>query len=110
MKKLRIKYNKKFLLKLFGAEAIVLYPYVLFRGSKESVSEQTYLHEYEHVRQVRESGFFSFYVSYIIYNFAGLIRYRNCFDAYYYIPYEEEARLAESDVMTDEIKEALSLC
>ena len=48
-------------------------------------------HEMIHVRQIRKVGWFSFYISYLLYYFAGLLRYGDHGAAYYNIPYESEA-------------------
>lgn len=92
----RIKriYNLKFLAK-FGIVAIVLYPYILFSKPRRAVSLALMRHEHEHVRQIQKSGWLRFYLSYLYYYFAGLIRWRSHRQAYLHNPYEVEARKRE---------------
>lgn len=71
--------------------AITLYPYILFRPKKDEIPESLFKHEMIHIRQIRQLSAVSFYLSYILYYFAGLIRYMDHDVAYYRIPYETEA-------------------
>jgi hypothetical protein len=88
-------YGVSFLDRL-GIAAIVLYPFILFADHKPT--PRTMRHEDEHVRQIRTFGFFSFYLSYGFYYLAGLVRFRSHAQAYWFIPYEVEAREAETNV------------
>ena len=94
-RKVRLRFNH-WLPKLTGYN-IMLYPYVLFAESEGDVRARSGLlkHEAEHFRQVVETGWFCFYVSYLLYYLAGLIRYRKHYPAYLLIPYETEARMSE---------------
>lgn len=53
-----------------------------------------------HVKQVREIGFCSFYISYLLYYLANLVCFKNHFDSYRYIPYEIEAFNKQGNRMT----------
>lgn len=69
---------------------MVLYPFVLFRGPKELVSQQMYDHEMALVYQVRRDGWLKFYWTY-------LKDWRKY--GHRQIPYEVEARrIAERSV------------
>ena len=68
---------------------------ILFQASKENVSDRLIRHELCHAQQMRRYGIFKFYVLYIAYYFAGLIKYKNHWDAYRSIPFEIEAEEAE---------------
>lgn len=94
---LRQIYGVKFLDK-FNIAAIVLYPFMLFADKKEDVSARLMRHEMEHVEQVRRWGFFSFYVSYLLFYLGNLLIYKNHGMAYWKIPHEIQARDAEEEV------------
>ena len=81
--------------KMIKVSAIVIYPYVLFSLKEQDVSDSLDRHEMKHVEQVRSVGWFSFYASYLLYYFAGLLRLKDADKAYLEIPYEVEARQAE---------------
>ena len=91
--KVKLIYNFKLLPKAYGA--ITLYPFIFFTTSKADTFQSTIKHEMVHVAQVREAGWFCFYISYLIYFVAGYIRYHNWDRAYMQIPYEIEARELE---------------
>lgn len=80
-----------------GYSAITLYPFVLFRSKKEDVSYITLKHEMTHVDQIRVHGWLSFYLSYLLYFLAGLLRFKSWNAAYYDIPWE---RMAVSHQLT----------
>jgi len=65
---------------------MVIYPFVLFKAKRKNVSEQLFRHELEHVYQVEELGWFSFYISYL------WLLVRHGYDDH---PYEREAYAAE---------------
>jgi len=69
----------------------VLYPYLLFRDSKDDVTDRLFRHEMEHVYQIRREGVLVFYLVYLWH----AIRY-----GYNSIPYEVAAREASSLLLT----------
>ena len=72
---------------------MVIYPFMLFKRSKEEITDRLFRHELEHVYQVERLGWFKFYLTYIWHNVkAG---YRNN-------PYEIEADARANDPLTDE--------
>ena len=93
-------YNFKLLLP--GYEAITLYPFVCIRSSKALAKYQTIKHEMIHVQQIRRYGWFSFYITYLMYFVANMIRYRDWGTAYYDIPWEKEAFDNELTPLTQE--------
>lgn len=97
MPKIRFKYNH-WLPKRLGVAAITLYPFVLFAEDEARVDARIKRHEHEHVYQIMQVGWIRFYISYMFFYLALRARGRNHFDAYWEIPWEVEAREAESDV------------
>lgn len=87
-------YNNKFFVPK-GTLAIVLYPFVFTRLSKEEVTESLRKHEEKHLEQARRGLVIGFYVAYLWeylkLRMLGLDHYK----AYYYNPFEVEAREAE---------------
>lgn len=86
--KIRHIYNSK-LAKLINVEAIMLYPFIFYEDKQPSQILKK--HEMIHVMQLRKIGFFSFYLSYVLYYLAGLLLYKNSYYSYRNIPYEKEA-------------------
>lgn len=86
--------------------ALTLFPFIIFFSSKEETSFITICHERVHVNQIRQIGFFSFYISYLLYFLAGLIHYKHWSRAYFNIPFEIEAFSREYEpLMNDEAEE-----
>lgn len=44
---------------------MVIYPFMLFKRSREEVTDRIFRHELEHVYQVRREGWFKFYLTYL---------------------------------------------
>lgn len=102
MKKQLRKYKTKLVFnnwipKLLGVGAITIYPWVFIANKKEDVQATLVAHEMIHIWQVRQHGWFSFYISYLLYWLAGLIRYKKHKTAYRYIPYEVMAYARQDD-------------
>lgn len=72
-------------------EAIVLYPYVLFRGGPDRTSMLTLQHEMIHVRQVRRYGVTAFYARYFWEYSRARVRGQGHDEAYRGISFEAEA-------------------
>lgn len=106
--KVRCLYRIRFL-KLFRVQAITLYPWILFASSRDQVPESLFRHELEHIYQVRKSGWFRFYVSYLKFYFQLRWQGQSHKSAYLNIPYEAEARESESFALTDFEKVLLDL-
>lgn len=89
--KLQITYNFLPFRKL-AVGGMVLYPFMLFKRSKEEVTDKLFRHELEHVYQVRRLGWLKFYITYLWY----LVTkgYKNN-------PYELEANARENDPLTE---------
>ncbi len=94
--KIRWRYNSRIAARL-KVNAIVLYPFILVKHP--TASPQLTAHELEHVLQMRREGVLKFYAKYLWFYFKGLLRYRNSYLAYYNIPYEVEARAAETTLL-----------
>ena len=104
--KVRVKYSHWYP-KTTGIGAVVIYPYVLFSEPKGSVSERTYRHELEHVLQIKEHGALYFYVSYLFYMLAGIVRWRDFYKAYRANPYEVEAFNRERNAISRRLLELI---
>ena len=71
----------------------VIYPFVMFADPKNEVSDRLFRHELQHVYQVREMGWFGFYLKYL---WLGIRHgYKNH-------PFEREAVDHQFDPLTDE--------
>lgn len=71
--------------------AITLYPFILTTFKQGQTPKWIINHELIHVGQIRHVGVVRFYLSYLCYYFAGLIRFGNHRQAYHQIPWEIEA-------------------
>ena len=85
--KLRVKYGFRFVFK----DAMVIYPYMLFRQPKKKVTAKLFRHELEHVYQIQRMGWLRFYVSYL------WLLMRHGYDSH---PYELEAYKAQNRKLT----------
>jgi hypothetical protein len=74
--------------------AITIGPLVFSRGE---MSEQTRTHETIHWQQYIETGIIGFILLYYFYYLVGYIKYRNGQEAYYQIPFEQEAYAYDSN-------------
>ena len=96
--KIKIRYNSS-VPRFFGFEGITLYPFVFMNKSEKEAKKTKLLHhEWIHVKQIQEEGFFRFYLSYIFQIFFNLFRYGNLKKAYKNISYEKEAYLDEKRI------------
>lgn len=89
--KLQIVYNFPLFQRL-NIGGMVLYPFMLFKRSKEEVTDKLFRHELEHVYQVRRLGWFKFYFSYL------WLRIKHKHGDH---PYEMEANAHENDPLTE---------
>ena len=90
--KIRFKYNKNVILMFGAAGHVIFFPYVLFKHSKEGTSDKLFRHELQHVYQILENGYFTFFAKYIWYS----LRY-----GYKKNPFEMEARFHAHDKLTE---------
>jgi hypothetical protein len=93
--RLRAFYSVPLMLR-FGINGITLYPFIFFPYSKDEMklrieNLRIIRHELVHVKQIREKGWFYFYISYLLYYFAGLLYMKCHWSAYLGIPAEYEA-------------------
>lgn len=72
---------------------MVIYPFILFKRSKEEVTDKIFRHELEHFYQVRKHGWLKFYLSYL---------WQNITVGYKKNKYEVEARSVENTPLTEE--------
>jgi len=68
--------------------AITLFPFII---SKEKMDDRTLNHETIHIHQQKELLVIPFYLLYGLYYLIGIIKYKNKQQAYYMIPFEQEA-------------------
>lgn len=74
-------------------DGMVIYPFVLFKNSKEETPDWLFRHELEHVYQVQKEGWLCFYTKYLWYQLT--VGYKNN-------PYEIAATKTESISLTKE--------
>lgn len=85
-------------LKFLRIDGITLVPFVLLRQTKKELAQnmdrarRLFKHEYIHVRQVEELGWFKFYVKYLI---------ENAKKGYWKNKYEVEAYAKQSEPLTE---------
>lgn len=77
--------------------AVTLFPFVFYKG--EVLTEREVRHETIHLWQQATLLILPFYVLYLLFWIAGLLRYRNQYHAYRSIPFERSAYDMEN--MTD---------
>lgn len=68
--------------------AITIFPFII---SREEMDENTLNHETIHIHQQRELLVIPFYILYAYYYFKGLVKYKDKHNAYFMIPFEQEA-------------------
>lgn len=68
--------------------AITIFPFII---SREKMSERVLNHETIHIHQQRELLVIPFYILYAFYYLVAIIKYKNKQQAYYMIPFEQEA-------------------
>ena len=68
--------------------AITIWPFVFIR---DEGNDKTINHERIHLKQQAELLVLPFYVLYVLFWAINLVRYRNSQEAYYAIPFEQEA-------------------
>lgn len=107
MKNSNIVFNRKFsfkynhwifrlpILKNFGG--IVLFGTVYFKDDYDKIPKSMILHEMTHIEQMKDDGYFLFYFKYIYYHIRGYMKWKNHWDAYWFNPYEIEARYNEEE-------------
>jgi len=94
----KIRYNS-WVPKLVGWNGITLYPFIFMTTPKHKSRKSRLLHhEWIHIMQVREHGFFKFYFSYLVQAFVNVLKYRNLKKAYRNISFEKEAYLKEKKI------------
>jgi hypothetical protein len=89
------------LAQIIKVEAIVLYPFILTQRPPERVDARLYAHEMKHVEQILRDGWGLFYAKYLYFYAMNLLIFRDFREAYLQIPYEIEARAAESTSRQD---------
>ncbi len=99
---LRLRFGH-FIPRLIRAEAIVLYPYVLFAQPRQKISASVLRHELVHVQQVRRLGWFRFYFAYLAEYSRHLWRLRDHFQAYLAISFEAEAYRLQDRLTLEEL-------
>lgn len=79
--------------RLIGVKAIVIYPWVLYRGD---ITIKLFTHESIHVEQIRKIGIIPYYISYGYYYLKNRIKGMPHYQSYLSIPYEVEAFSGET--------------
>ena len=68
--------------------AITIFPFIIAR---EEMDDVVLNHETIHIQQQKELLIIPFYILYVFYYLVGFIKYRDKQQAYYMIPFEQEA-------------------
>lgn len=76
-------------------DAIVIFPFILF--AKGAVTQKLFIHEMKHWEQVLKYWVIGFYVLYLFYYLRNRLMGMKHYSAYYWIPFEIEARKAERE-------------
>lgn len=79
------------------ADAMALYPFMIFKKQTLKESQVIINHEKVHFRQQQELLIIFFYPLYFLHYLINLIRYRSHHKAYYQICFEKEAYANERD-------------
>ena len=91
MLSIRLRFNSWLPTKL-GFDAITLYPFIFFSCDKQTaITEKLINHEWIHVTQIRQVGWFHFYSSYLLSYWKSYFKSKNQMEAYLAIPWEEKA-------------------
>jgi len=99
--KAKFVFNSK-IPKIFGAEAITLYPFVLFASDEAyELKHRIVHHEIVHLDQVRRLGFFKMYWTYLVDYVKLRFKGFNHWDAYSRLPLELEAYARQNDADLD---------
>jgi len=72
---------------------MTIYPFILFKKSKEEVDDTIFRHEMQHIYQVEQIGWFKFYLTYL---------WENLRHGYRNNKYEMDARGVENTPLTAE--------
>jgi hypothetical protein len=79
------------------ANAMALYPFMLFR-SKDLMADAVIInHESIHFRQQQELLILPFYIFYVLHYLVNLLKFRNRRKAYFHICFEQEAYAHDAD-------------
>ena len=97
----KLRFNSA-LARRLGVEAIVLYPFVFFARSRERTAPATLRHEMIHVRQVRQLGWWRFYLGYLREYARHRWKLRSHDAAYRAISFEREAYAGQDAVALTE--------
>jgi hypothetical protein len=79
------------------ANAMALYPFMLFRNKSLMADTVVINHETIHFRQQQELLILPFYIIYFLHYLFNLLKYRNHHKAYFYICFEQEAYAHDTD-------------
>jgi hypothetical protein len=80
------------------AQAMALYPFILFKNKRLKADERIIRHEQIHFYQQLEMLIVFFYPVYLLNYLFNLIKFRNHGEAYFQISFEREAYQNENDL------------
>jgi len=91
-------YFNSHIARLLSVGAITLYPFVFCREDEDyCLKRDTIAHEMVHVQQVRKLGWFAFYLDYLTTYFQLRFKGMDHTQAYYALPFEQEAYDHQTD-------------
>ena len=91
MSDIKLIYNF-FLFRKSWIGGMTIYPFIIFKRKREEISDTIFRHEMEHIYQVRELGWFRFYLTYL---------WQNLTVGYKKNKYELAAKVVENTPLTD---------
>lgn len=85
-----------------NVDAIILYPFVLFKKSESDVSTLLVKHQFIHIHQIHRDGFITFSLKYMYEYLKNWREFKNSNMAYLNVGYEMEAYTYQHDHFTSE--------
>lgn len=86
---MRVIYNS--FIPFRGFVAINLFGVIFARKCYKPLPKYVLDHEAIHTKQMQRDGYLLFYAKYIKEYLQGLVKYKDCYKAYRYVSYEQEA-------------------
>jgi len=73
------------------ANGMAIFPFILLKNVAQKNDKVLINHEKIHLKQQLELFIIPFYILYLLFYLINLLRYKNHYQAYYHIPFEQEA-------------------
>jgi hypothetical protein len=99
--RIRLRY-KSWIPKILKTNAVVIYPFILFKRNIWRIPNSLYKHEFIHIEQIRREGILKFYFMYLFDFISNLIEFKDYRSAWKNVPYEVEAYWRETEKLSEE--------